>query len=284
MKNGIKVLFATDFSPCADNALKYGLDFVKKFQSEFLVVHAYKTFNIVTDVRDYDKVKDQKNKIAAETEQETSKACNIIHQEAPEAPCKSVALEGLPYKEICKAAKENDVDLVVLGAKNSNILERYLFGNTTAKVIENVQCPVLVVPQKSVFSPIKNIVYACNLSENEIQKINQLTVLAEAYDAQLSIVNIYTGEQENNKVIFEEFKEKTLRVVNYPKIEWLTAQGNNVIESLQHLVIDKHADLLVVSAHVPVFLENLYRNSVTEGILKKLTLPLLVFHLDTEDT
>lgn len=54
---------------------------------------------------------------------------------------------GVPWREICAAASEPDVDLVVIGAHGYGTLDRVL-GTTAAKVVNHVEKNVLVVRPK----------------------------------------------------------------------------------------------------------------------------------------
>jgi universal stress protein F len=51
---------------------------------------------------------------------------------------------GAPWQALCEVAKEEDVDLIVLGAHGYGLLER-MIGTTTAKVVNHADRSVLVV-------------------------------------------------------------------------------------------------------------------------------------------
>jgi nucleotide-binding universal stress UspA family protein len=55
--------------------------------------------------------------------------------------------EGVPSEEILEEAK--DQDLVVMGASGSSAVRRFFLGSVPLKVIEDGQCPVLLVRGKS---------------------------------------------------------------------------------------------------------------------------------------
>jgi nucleotide-binding universal stress UspA family protein len=55
---------------------------------------------------------------------------------------------GRPYEEICKLARELNVDLIVLASRGNKGLKRVLLGSTAERVVRFSPCPVLVVRQR----------------------------------------------------------------------------------------------------------------------------------------
>jgi nucleotide-binding universal stress UspA family protein len=56
-----------------------------------------------------------------------------------------VIRRGEPYKEITALAREQDVDLIVIGQVGSRGLRRVLIGSVSERVVEHAPCPVLIV-------------------------------------------------------------------------------------------------------------------------------------------
>lgn len=60
--------------------------------------------------------------------------------------------EGTPYEEILAAAKEKDVDLIVMATHGRTGLSHLIMGSVAEKVVRNSLCPVLTVrPGKDSF-------------------------------------------------------------------------------------------------------------------------------------
>lgn len=60
-------------------------------------------------------------------------------------PVKTSLLEGHPAQEIIRYAKENGIDLIVIGTQGKKGLERLLLGSVAEEVIRSAPCKVLVV-------------------------------------------------------------------------------------------------------------------------------------------
>ena len=57
----------------------------------------------------------------------------------------TVVLEGKPAPEIVRYAKENKIDLIVIGTQGKRGLERLLLGSVAESVIRSAPCKVLIV-------------------------------------------------------------------------------------------------------------------------------------------
>jgi nucleotide-binding universal stress UspA family protein len=53
---------------------------------------------------------------------------------------------GKDYQEILNFARENQIDLIVMGRQGHNALQKAFFVNVTEKVVRKADCVVLVVP------------------------------------------------------------------------------------------------------------------------------------------
>jgi nucleotide-binding universal stress UspA family protein len=64
---------------------------------------------------------------------------------ASDVSADQVIRKGNPYQEIANFAREQQVDLIIIGQVGSRGLRRILIGSVTERVIEYAACPVLVV-------------------------------------------------------------------------------------------------------------------------------------------
>jgi len=58
---------------------------------------------------------------------------------------KTITLEGKPADGIIRFAKENEIDLIVIGTRGKRGIERLLLGSVAEQVIRSAPCKVLVV-------------------------------------------------------------------------------------------------------------------------------------------
>jgi nucleotide-binding universal stress UspA family protein len=58
---------------------------------------------------------------------------------------KGITDQGEPYKRIVSYADENDIDLIVMGARGLGLIKGMLIGSVTDAVLKSSPCPVLVI-------------------------------------------------------------------------------------------------------------------------------------------
>lgn len=54
-------------------------------------------------------------------------------------------LIGVPGEVVCDLARDENADLIVIGARGESVIRELLLGSTTHRVVQLAPCPVLVV-------------------------------------------------------------------------------------------------------------------------------------------
>ena len=134
-----RILFPTDFSKEGYNALRYAISLTKFVDGELIVQHVVNNFfgphshwASLFDVHGLQKQMDFH--VDAEV-------MTLLPEEAKSrAIIRPLILQGKPAEQICNVAREEMVDLVVMGRMGST------GGVTTMQVVRNTARPVLSVP------------------------------------------------------------------------------------------------------------------------------------------
>jgi nucleotide-binding universal stress UspA family protein len=86
-------------------------------------------------------------RVQSEVELSGQRSLDYLSRLASEADLTSsqVICHGVPYREITNLAREQGVDLIVVGQVGSRGPRRILIGSVTERIIEHSPCAVLVV-------------------------------------------------------------------------------------------------------------------------------------------
>jgi nucleotide-binding universal stress UspA family protein len=140
-----KILYPTDFSNPSACALKYAVELAEKFDAELVMLHVLlDETQMVSFYLPQLTVKNLSKDMeegAKKKMQEFIKETDML--EGVDYTCEMV--KGLADEEIVKFAKENAVDLIVIGTHGRSGFEHVLFGSTAEKVVRTAPCPVLTV-------------------------------------------------------------------------------------------------------------------------------------------
>lgn len=137
------ILLATDSSPCADEAAKFLARLPRNQPAELIVVTVLEDPAIA---RGYETA--VYHKVSPEQEREAAnEAFRRVQQmfDGADVTLRSVIQVGHRGETIVQIAKENDVELLVLGARGHSRVSRLLLGSTSDFVATHAHCSVLVV-------------------------------------------------------------------------------------------------------------------------------------------
>jgi len=146
-----KILFPTDFSDNAANALNYALKIINRFETAYLtILHVYDVPNNVSPLVLVD------GHLKNSAESEMNRVVNRIQPLLAEGIVLQTEIKrGATVSTIVDLA--DDYDLAMMGTQGASGLKELFLGSVANGVIKNTKTPVLVIPKAYGFKPIKNI-------------------------------------------------------------------------------------------------------------------------------
>lgn len=174
-EEGIKlnrILVGCDFSPDSSLAFDYALSLAQEFQTQLYLAHVVgpmepvefmisdpvilhdNRFPVWTgsgyqfpEEKSPDETRQKKNQWFKQIE---TRLLEMVPEDGRDwcTPV-TVVLEGQPYQELINYAKKINADMIVLGLRGHSLLEKFLVGSTTDRIISRASCSVLAVRQIS---------------------------------------------------------------------------------------------------------------------------------------
>jgi nucleotide-binding universal stress UspA family protein len=142
------ILVPIDFSHFSDKALSYGCALAEQFDAQLHLLH------VVSFPRDFaamDWSAGYANRLPETYFQELEEAaCRQLDETSfPETrrplTAKREVREGTPFVEIVRYARQNEIDLIVIGTHGRTGIAHMLMGSVAEKVVRKAPCPVLAV-------------------------------------------------------------------------------------------------------------------------------------------
>lgn len=137
-----RILVPTDFSDSARQALDWASTLAREFKAEILLLHVVENLTVgyasdlfpVPMAEVYEEISGYARSELAKLVQELRTGGVTVTERLA---------QGTPSAEIIRIAKEEGVDLIVVGSHGKGLLDHALFGSTTERVVRKAPCPVL---------------------------------------------------------------------------------------------------------------------------------------------
>lgn len=131
-----------------------------------------------------------------------------------ELPADSVILyhQGDPAVAIVEAAAANNVDLIVAGALEKEVVLRPFLGNVARRLVRHARCSVMLFtkPDREP-KPLQRIVFMADYSDHGRSALKQALRLAAAEGCErLYVVSVYTSFDEARAALAENSDARTL--------------------------------------------------------------------------
>jgi nucleotide-binding universal stress UspA family protein len=266
-----KILFATTASPTCDNAAKVAFDLELKWDAKLYVFHVlgipsrgYSPF--VTDVRTGEITEPDPDYIDWVKEEMKNTYDTLL---ADSENSVIDAAVGVPYREILRKARKENVDLIIMGAHTRQedvgaTRYRSIVGSTMQKVAKSARCPVVIInrPCTTCWKLFSNIVFGTDFSKAADYAYRWAYKLASTVGAKLHLfhacdINTTTAgvimEQAEIENQIQKAKEKIekrylSKMNGYDNYSVEVREGIPYVEILK-FAREKTGDLIVMAHH-----------------------------------
>jgi nucleotide-binding universal stress UspA family protein len=139
-----RVLVPTDFSEASGSAVKYGKAFAEAFGATLHLLHVLEDPLIYAPTSEGYLPPPQ---FFEELEQGARQRLDTTLSDAERQKLQAeiVLKKGSPFVEIVRYAKDQNIDLIVMGTHGRGPIAHMLMGSVAEKVVRKAPCPVLTV-------------------------------------------------------------------------------------------------------------------------------------------
>jgi len=187
-----RILVGTDFSEPARHALNLAIAISQIFGSELFIVHAVSPF-IYGDGQNAMPVE----MITAQLEAAKEEMTNLIASDPRLTGLKvnTTVANAEAVALIEQVAKEQKVDLIVVGSHGASGVERLILGSAAEAVLRRASSPVLIVgPNCRVERhPFRSILFCTDLDVSSLRAAQYASALAEGSDGRLTLLHVVEG-------------------------------------------------------------------------------------------
>ncbi|GAA4280344.1 universal stress protein [Gaetbulibacter aestuarii] len=182
MKN---ILVPIGTSKNASRHLQYAIDFAEAFGAKLFVIQVYNVYTRAGTMIKVDKI------IERESLKTLKRLVARINTKGVDITIKVLKGDLIDTLEMaCKAA---DIDLLMVEPRTTSVKDEVFLGKTSGKIIKHTQIPALIVPEKTVFKPFENILFAVKSALlRKPEALNPLREIKMTFNAKVNLLLVKT--------------------------------------------------------------------------------------------
>lgn len=199
---------------------------------------------------------------------------------------------GNPVREILRETQEQEIDLVVVGARGRDRVRRLFLGDTVHQLAEQITIPMVIVHRAS--EAIERILVCTAGGEHGRTDARYAASVAQAAEAEMTILHVMSQVPISRQAAVEQISQpyewhlahetaegqhlaelleisRQAEVQAEPKIRW-----GLVVDEILAEARDGGYDLVTVGAHQGQGFLRFLLDDVTEEIISRLDRPVLI--------
>ncbi|MEP7145187.1 MAG: universal stress protein [Ferruginibacter sp.] len=276
----LNILAPIDFSEAGKSALRVAVDLCKQHHAVlhllFVLENRYIISSAETDVNRLEMIQEINERARTclyEKYETILKECELrvqIHMPV-----------GIPYNEICCAADEIPINLIVMGTHGRSGVKEFLVGSTTANVIKNTTKSVLTVPSNFETPVFRKILFPVRPVKGIIDKYQFMQSFLSGVASSVHIANLYLESEVEERLFHNDKKElfEMMPLLNDTKLDYskklyvCNSFATKVLELSSTLPID----LIIINSCLDYSGIDFFAGRYTQEVINYAKIPVLSF-------
>mgnify|MGYP003667786565 CR=1 FL=1 len=274
-----KILVPVDFSECSEHALKVASDLAKKYDAEIIALHMMgMTDAVLTNMQTQQMlegiyyVKLAQKRFKEFLDKDYLQGVSIT----------DAVYNYTDFSEINTVAEGNNVDLIVMGSHGSSGLTEVFVGSNTEKVVRHSEIPVLVVKNRHDNFEIKNGVFACDFTSENLKVFKKAMKLYKSLNAKVTLLyinvpgqNYRSSKEMENRVRDFLFDADAVHLVD--DVDYYS--DYTVEDGIFNYSIKNTIDAIALPTHGRRGLAHFFSGSISEDLVNHSDIPVITFKI-----
>jgi nucleotide-binding universal stress UspA family protein len=280
------ILVLTDFTTKDDHAAHYALKLAQKIKANILLCNVYPEIAAGTAAGNplfinemYDTLEEQSKNDLSALATRLQKQLNNVTDTWFKPIIQYCSKGGTLTKVVNEIVASRNILMAVIAAHSNDDFFTFINVDHANQIIENANCPVLVLPYQVPFKGFNKIVFASDLDHNSSGILNSLCGMGKHFDAEILIAHVGTTPlgQVTEDYIIKRFVNKESVPTGNVNIQYRSVHNKSVTAGLDWLAEHTDIDLMVLVHRKRNILQKLFERSVTKKLADHLIKPMLVF-------
>lgn len=276
-----KILWATDFSDEAQEALLYAQAFAKAFKAKIIALHVVP--GLPPSI--YDSAYMIREELVKSLRKSMDDAKRKLEKmrKAKAIPFKVIVKDGSASKTIIETAEKEKVDLIAIGKRGMSAIEKLFIGSVANQVLRISPVPVLITKKRAGKPSFKKILVPTDFSAQEEVERDYAWELAKGFGSDITlfhVLELYGHEfsqevvDEMLKSLLKRLKQRKRREKAALKVREEISRAVNASSGIVDYAETHNYDLIVISTCVQRRLERFFLGSTTEKVISYTHIPV----------
>jgi len=282
-----------DFSKPSLSALEAALPLIQQFKAELHLVHVFAPVYPLSSMAAVSLIVPEfevRRRVRRRLHDVAKRHSVLLRRENIHA------LKGSAFEQICRLARDRQIDLIVIATRGNTGLKHLALGSTAERVVRHSPCPVLVVREsqkgQTKAHSFRRILVPIDFSDSSMKGLAFGRRLARELDAKLILLNsvalqYYIACDEYARYDLPQLLQQTEKSARaqmrdvVAKINWGRVEIDSAIK-IGHAgeqicaAAAQEADLTVIATHGHTGLKRIFLGSTTEYVVRHAPCPVLV--------
>jgi nucleotide-binding universal stress UspA family protein len=249
------ILYATDFSPAAENALKYAGALAKSFGAKLYALHVQEPANYALPPELWRGAEQAR-------EEQMKELRNTMIRAFPGVLSDTIIGEGGLWPAIALAAEKYNIDFVVMGTRGRTGFGKLLLGSQAEEILRRAEVPVLTIgpgvqPETWPSGKFASILFATDFGPASQAAMRYALSFAEENQAKLTLVHVVDPRKVVNTTgrleTIEEAEKQLRAMVPEEAKAWCTPKYlvhlGDPVERILQTAQEVGTDLIVLGVH-----------------------------------
>jgi nucleotide-binding universal stress UspA family protein len=268
------ILVPTDFSDCAEEAVKMALAIAKRARLHIYFLHLFREQSVVSPIPHAGHY----NPIADADEKRADRNLNELVMRAERSGLKAtpVLIRSMEMEEITNYAARCSTDLIVMGSQGTTGIKEFFIGSNAQYVVRHAAVPVIVVKKLPENPEIKNIVFASTFREDITKPFSQIVDFAKLWNASIDLLFValdrYQSKEHRGDAAMLQIEDK------FPEISFTRNRidTNDEEWGIEHFVHMYSTDMIAISKNEYSGVFKILSQNIAELLVKHEETPVMV--------
>lgn len=264
-----KILFPTDFSSSAGNALEFTLKLAQELSAKVDILHLYQVQMWLEGDMAPEMVLQRMEQLAKQAEEDIQ---TFLQPFPSDYIGKTIAIQSSTIaREIVNQAEIGQYDAIFMGMQGEHATLEKIMGSVSTRTISQAKCPVLAIPAEASYQHIDKIAYATDLDTSDRRAVEELMKIAGLLGAEVHFVHVETQPQLGEM-------EDQVQLDNYPFdfVDFTILNNPSIVKGLDLYTEEKGIQALALFKPKRSLWDRIFHNSVSKRLAFQSEIPLLV--------